>query len=179
MENTHLFEITEGEAVKIGRRTGIAFGGLGVLVANILVTIFVSVSDGISNGLVWFLHFEYWPSLLVGIAAIIVFSYFLCGSAAAAVITGKKNEVWVGSATAVAVLFASGVSAGLFLVFQNMFSAPPSGSIVLTDLVILPALILTFYGFLPASILGICFGVFIRKKATTREVKATHEVAAA
>jgi|SRR5690606_36551319 len=178
MDHTHSFVYNESEAAKIGRRTGISFAALGVLIANILVTIFVSVDGGFGNGIVWFLNFDYWPSLLVGVVAVFLVSYFLCGRAAAVVVTRKKNEVWVGSATAITVLFVSGLVAGLFLLLQKIISGS-TDSLLLIDFVLLPALILTFYGFLPASILGICFGVVVKKKASTPETTSTHEVAAA
>lgn len=178
MEHIHLLSYTEREATQIGKRTGIVFAALGVLIANILVTIFVSVDAGLPNGIVWFLNFDYWPSLLAGIVAVFLFSYFLCGRAAAAVVTRKKNEVVVGSATAVTVLFASGLVAGLVLFFQKVFSGA-TDSLLFLDFVFLPALILTFYGFLPASILGICFGAVVKNKSRTPEATSTREVAAA
>ncbi|MFT2007490.1 hypothetical protein ACMA1I_02350 [Pontibacter sp. 13R65] len=66
--------MTPTEAKRIGSRQGLIAVGLGVAIAQLIMTLMISADKGIVKAYSWFTDTNYWVNILIG-----VFIMFACG----------------------------------------------------------------------------------------------------
>ncbi len=110
--------MTEIEAKKIGSRQALISVGIGLLIAQLIMTWFSS-DNGIVNGFFWFTTFSYNLNLLIG-ALIMLLSGHLFGQIAGkAILIKKRNYILTGFICGMAILITTAFLSSWIGFFQE------------------------------------------------------------
>jgi hypothetical protein len=156
--------MTEVEARKIGSRQGLICSGLGVLIAQLIMTAMISSDQGFFKAFFWFARVNYKLNLFVGIVILLLCGHFYGQIAGKAILTKKKNFVLVGFLTGMAVLLTTAFLAGWTGFFQEGIDNIGTNDNPFEDYIFKPLFWVTIFGIIPALLVGIWFGGQIKKK---------------
>lgn len=158
--------MTKTEAKKIGRRQGLISVGLGLLVAQLIMTR-ISSQEGILKGFFWFTDFNYLPNILVGVLSIILSGLYFGQLAGILILLRKWNHMLTGFVTGLVVIVSATFVASWIGFFQEGIKYIGMNHDPFSDYIITPIVTVTIFGLIPVLIIGIWFGISIKNKGNT------------
>ena len=160
--------MTEEKAMRIGRRQGLLFSGLGVLIAQLIMTLLISSHDGFIKSFLWFTKVDYKLNLFIGVVIMLICGYVYGQVAGKAIIIKQKNFAIVGFLTGMAVLLTTAFFAGWTGFFQEGLDNIGTEDDPFFDYIFKPLFWVTFFGTVPALVAGIWFGRNVKFKGKTQ-----------
>jgi hypothetical protein len=155
--------MTETTAKKIGSRQALLSVGMGLLIAQLIMTYMMSVyKKDVVQAFFWFTRVEYQLNILIGALIMLLCGHFYGQMAGTQIILRKRNFVLVGFLCAMAVLLTTAFLAGWTGFFQA--GSGDSFSSKFVDYVVKPLYWITVFGAIPALLVGVWFGWRIKKR---------------
>ena len=160
--------MTTQEAQRIGIRKAIAAVFIGLLVAQVIMTLF-STSDGnFWHGFFWFADFGYGLNIAVAVLFLLFLRLFIWSLCGQSYFNTGKSWVSVGLIGGLCVLLLTAFSSGWVGFFQegldNNFPYGSTTEEPFLDYIIKPFFWVSLIGFIPALIVGLFCGYAIHKK---------------
>jgi hypothetical protein len=149
--------MTVKEAKKIGSRQGLFSVGLGLLIAQLIMT-WLTSDNGIIKGFFWFTTISYKFNILIGAIIMLLSGHFFGEIAGTQIIIKKRNYILVGFLTGLAVLFTTAFLCGWTGFFQEGIHNIGTQDDPFEDYIFKPLFWVTMFGLIPAFLVGIWFG---------------------
>jgi len=154
--------MTELDARKIGSRQGLISVGLGLLIAQLIMT-WVSSDNGILNGFLWFTSFSYNLNILIGVVIMLLCGHFYGQLAGKAILIRKRNYIFTGFLYGMAILMTTAFLSSWTGFFQEGIEKVGTNDNPFEDYILKPVFWIFFFGLLPVFLVGIWFGRQIKK----------------
>lgn len=158
------------EAKKIGSRQGLISVGLGVLVAQLIMTLLFSPNEGYIKGFFWFMGVEYWLNILIGVIIMLVCGHFYGQLAGKLILIQKWNYVLTGLLIGLAVIFTTAFFASWTGFIQEGIDNIGTNDNPFFDYIFKPMYWVLLFGIIPALLVGIWFGRRIKKKGIENQI---------
>jgi hypothetical protein len=165
--------MTATEAKKIGGKQGLIFGGLGILIAQLIMTAMISSDQSFFKAFVWFLDVDYKLNLFIGCIIMLLCGYCYGKIAGRAILIKQRNFILVGFLSAMAVLLTTAFLAGWVGFFQEGIDNIGTNDNPFEDYIFKPFFWITLFGIIPALLVGIWFGILIKRKGLKNNEHAT------
>ncbi len=156
--------MTVTEAQKIGSKQGLISGGLGILIAQLIMTAMISSDQGFFKAFLWFIDVDYKLNLLIGCTIMLFCGYYYGKIAGKAILIKQRNFILVGFLCAMAVLLTTAFLAGWVGFFQEGVDNIGTNDNPFEDYIFKPLFWVTLFGIIPALLVGIWFGGQIKRK---------------
>ena len=104
--------MTITEAKKIGSRQGLISVGLGLLIAQLIMTLLISTDEGFIDAFLWFTDIDYWINILIGVVIMLACGHFYGELAGKLILIRKWNFVLTGFLIGLAVILTTTFFAG-------------------------------------------------------------------
>ena len=166
--------MTEAEAKKIGSRQGLICSGLGVLIAQLIMTAMISSDQNIFKAFFWFTSVNYKLNLFVGVVILLLCGHFYGQIAGKAIIIKNRNFVLVGFLCGMAVLLTTAFLSGWTGFFQEGIDNIGTDDNPFEDYIFKPLFWVTIFGILPALLVGIWLGGQIKRKGRKHSTQQVH-----
>ena len=154
--------MTEKEAKKIGSLKGLIAVGIGLLIAQVIMTALLSTDEGLMKAFFWFTTFSYKLNILIG-AIIMLLSGLVFGAwAGKAILIKGKNFILVGFLSGMAVLISTAFMCGWTGFIQEGIDNIGTEDNPFEDYILKPLFWVTIFGAVPAFLVGIWFGKQIK-----------------
>jgi multisubunit Na+/H+ antiporter MnhB subunit len=163
--------MTESEAKKIGSRQGLICSGLGVFIAQFIMTAMISYDQTFLRALFWFTRVNYKLNLFIGIILLLLCGYFYGQIAGRAILIKNRNFILVGFLCSMAVLLTTAFLSGWTGFFQEGIYNIGTKDNPFEDYIIKPFYCITMFGILPALFVGILFGAQIKRKGKRQNIQ--------
>lgn len=163
--------MTETEAKKIGSQQGLICAGLGVLIAQLIMTAMISSDQNLLKAFFWFTRVNYKLNLFIGSVILFACGHFYGQFAGKAILIKRQNYILVGFLSGVAVLLTTAFVSGWIGFFQEGLDNLGTDDNPFEDYIFKPLLWITTFGVVPASIVGLWFGRQIKVKGKRPVVK--------
>ena len=154
--------MTEIEAKKIGSRQGLISVGIGLLIAQLIMT-WVSSDNGIVKGFFWFTTFSYNLNLIIGAIIMLVSGHIFGQLAGKAILVKKRNYILTGFLCGMAILMTTAFLSSWTGFFQEGIHHTNSYDNPYEDYILKPVFWIFFFGIIPVFLVGIWFGRQIKK----------------
>lgn len=146
------------EAKRIGSKQGLLSVGLGLLIAQLIMTGLMWPDKGFGNAFFWFASIDYKFNIVVG-AIIMLLSGHLYGQLAGIqIVLKKRNFVIVGFVCGMAVLLTTATLCGWTGFFQEGVDNIGTEDNPFNDYIFKPLFWVTIFGTIPALLVGAWFG---------------------
>ena len=155
--------MTEVEAKKIGSRQALKSVGVGLLIAQLIMTWFSS-DAGLLKGFLWFVSFGYNLNLAIGIVIMLLAGHLFGQLAGKEILIKKKNDLWIGFKYGMATLLTTAFLASWTGFFQEGIDNIGTNDEPFTDYIIKPLFWVFFFGVIPVLFVGFWFGRQIKKR---------------
>lgn len=156
--------MTINEAKKIGSKQGLISVGIGLLIAQLIMTLMFSTGQGFIKAFFWFTDISYWLNFLIGIFIMLACGHFYGQLAGKLILIKKWNYVLTGSLIGLAVILTTIFFASWTGFIQEGINNIGTIDDPFFDYIFKPMYWVTMFGFIPALIVGIWFGKKIKKK---------------
>ncbi len=156
--------MTVTEAQNIGSKQGLISGGLGILIAQLIMTAMISSDQSFFKAFIWFLSVDYKLNLLIGCIIMLFCGYYYGKIAGKAILIKQRNFILVGFLCAMAVLLTTAFLAGWVGFFQEGIDNIGTNDNPFEDYIFKPFFWVTLFGIIPALLVGILFGIQIKRK---------------
>jgi hypothetical protein len=150
-------------AIKIGRVEAFKSVTIGLLIAQLIMTLFSS-GKGFIRSFLWFMEFSYQINLVIAIVAIYLCAYVFGGMAGISIIIKRWNYRWTGFLYGMLILVTATFLASWTGFFQEGLDDSGLDGSPFFDYIYKPLFWVTFFGLLPVLIVGFWFGSRIHKK---------------
>ncbi len=154
--------MTEIEAKKIGSRQGLISVGLGLLIAQFIMTWFSS-DNGIVKGFFWFTSFSYNSNLIIGGIIMLISGHIFGQLAGKAILIKKRNCILTGFLCGMAILLTTAFLSSWMGFFQEGISNIGTEDNPFVDYIYKPVFWIFFFGLIPVFLVRIWFGRQIKK----------------
>lgn len=154
--------MTEIEAKKIGSRQGLISVGIGLLIAQLIMT-WISSDNGIFQGFFWFTTFSYNLNLLIGAFIMLLSGHIFGQLAGRAILIKKRNYILTGFLCGMAILMTTAFLSSWTGFFQEGISKVGTDDNPFADYIYKPVFWIFFFGLVPVFLVGIWFGRQIKK----------------
>ena len=154
--------MTEFEAKKIGSRQGLISVGLGILIAQLIMTS-ASSQNGIVNSFLWFTSFRYNLNILIGIIIMLLSGHYFGQLSGVAILIKKRNYILTGILCGMAILITTAFLSSCTGFFQEGIKQLGTNDDPFEDYILKPAFWIFSIGLLPTFLVGIWFGRQIKK----------------
>jgi hypothetical protein len=161
---TEFKSLTETEAKKIGSRQGLIFAGLGVLIAQLIMTAMISSDQSFFKAFFWFTKVSYKLNIFIGIIILLLCGHFYGQLAGKAILIKGRNFILVGFLCGMAVLLTTAFLSGWTGFFQEGIDNIGTNDNPFEDYIFKPVFWVTMFGIFPALIVGVWFGAQIKMK---------------
>jgi hypothetical protein len=161
--------VTDAEAKSIGGRQGLIAAATGIIIAYTIMVYMFSADYSLSAALFWFANVEYKLNLLIGVALMLLVAYLFGRAAGRAIIVKKYNAALVGIICGVAVLVTTAFLCGWTGFFREGIRSIGTGDDPLQDYVFKPLYWVTIFGFIPAVLVGVAFGIRVQRRGSVVE----------
>jgi hypothetical protein len=155
--------MTEVEAKKIGSRQGLKSVGVGLLIAQLIMTWFSS-DAGLLKGFLWFVTFSYNINLIIGVIIMLLSGQLFGQLAGKEILIKKRNYKWVGFKYGMATLLTTAFLASWTGFFQEGIHDIGTTDEPFADYIIKPLFAVFFFGLIPVLLVGFWFGRQIKKQ---------------
>ena len=149
--------MTEIQAKKIGSRQGLFSVGIGLLIAQIIMT-WLSSDNGIISGFFWFTTFSYNLNLIIGAIIMLVSGHIFGQLAGKAILIKKRNYILTGFLSGMAILMTTAFLSSWTGFFQEGIEKVGTNDNPFEDYILKPVFWIFFFGLLPVFLVGIWFG---------------------
>ena len=166
--------MTEAEAKKIGSRQGLIYSGLGVVIAQSIMTAMFSSDQNFFKAFFWVTSVNYKLNLLVGIIILLLSGHFYGQIAGRAILIKKRNFILVGFLCGMAVLLTTAFLSGWTGFFQEGIHNIGTNADPFEDYIFKPLYWVTMFGIIPALLVGIWFGGQIKRKERKHSTQQVH-----
>ena len=156
--------MTKGEAKKIGGRQGLFSVGIGLLIAQLIMTFFISSDIGFARAFFWFMTFDCKINIVVGAVIMLLCGHFYSEIAGEQILLKKRNFIIVGFLCGMAVLLTTAFFSGWMGFFQEGFENVGTNDNPFFDYIFKPFYWVTLFGIVPALLIGIWFGKQVKSK---------------
>ncbi len=154
--------MTIKEAKKIGGRQGIIFVGLGLLIAIVMIIAFM-LFDKVYSSSYYRILYKFRLNIFIGVIIMLLCGHFFGQLAGKVILINKWNFILVGILSSMAVLFSTAFLAGWTGYFQEGFDYMGASADRFKCYIYKPFYWITNAGIIPTFILGIWFGIRIKK----------------
>lgn len=156
--------MTKTEAKKIGSRQGRISAGIGILIAQLIITLFLGTNEGFVEGFFWFVRFGYSLNIAVGILFMLACGHFYGQLAGKLILINKWDYISTGDIIGIALVVTAAFLTSWIGFIQEGFRYIDTEHNPFIDYIIRPTLLITAYGLTPTLIVGIWFGRSIKRK---------------
>jgi hypothetical protein len=156
--------MTETEAKKIGSRKGLISVGLGLLIAQLIMTSLISSDKGFFKAFFWFTTITYKLNIFVGAIIMLLSGHIFGQLAGKAILIKKRNFILVGFLCGMAVLLTTAFLSGWTGFIQEGIDNIGTNDNPFEDYIFKPLYWVTIFGIVPAFLVGIWFGGQIKRK---------------
>jgi hypothetical protein len=163
--------MTEKEAKRIGSKQGIISVLIGLLIAQLIMTIMISSDQGFYKAFFWFSTIDYKLNIFIGAIIMILCGHFYGQFSGKAILIKKWNFILVGFLCGMAVLLTTAFLAGWTGFIQEGIDNIGTGDNPFEDYIFKPLFWVTIFGAIPALIVGIWFGGRIKVKGKKLDKK--------
>lgn len=150
---------------RVGRKYGLISAAIGVLIAEVIMVVFTSGDRGILHEIFWFAFVDFKLNLAVGTAIMLLSGYYYGQIAAQMIVVRRKNALIAGLLCGIAVLLTTGLLSGWTGFFQEGIDNLGTDDDPFIDYIYKPLFWITTFGFLPAALVGVWFGMKVRRAA--------------
>jgi hypothetical protein len=152
-------------AKKIGRRQGLIFSVLGVLIAQLIIVFMIgSNEENLIKKFFWFNSVNYKFNLLIVVLILVACGFFYGQIAGSAILFKKRHFVLVGFLTGLATLLTTAFLCGWTGFFQEGSSKIGMEDDPFEDYILKPFYWVSLYGLIPSGLVGIWLGKQIELK---------------
>lgn len=148
--------MTEIEAKKIGSKQGLLSVGIGLLIAQLIMTLF-------SSNFFWFTSASFKLNLAIGITIMLLSGHVFGQLAGIAILIKKRNYILTGFLYGMAVLMTTAFLSSWVGFFQEGFDNIGTNDNPFEDYIFKPIFWIFLFGLLPSFLVGIWFGKQIKK----------------
>lgn len=159
-------------AKRIGSKQGLISAGLGLLIAQLIMTTFVSLDKDFVEAFFWFTSIDYKLNILIGGGIMLFCGHFYGQLASNTILIRKSNSMLIGWLCSMGVLLTTAFLAGWTGFVQEGIYKINTNDDPFVDYIFKPFFWVTIFGTIPALIVGIWFGA--RVKAKGREPEGIH-----
>ncbi len=163
-------KMTVIKAKQIGSKQGLISVGLGLLIAQLIMT-WMSSDNGIIKGFLWFTTINYKLNIFIGAIIMLLCGHFYGQIAGTQIIIKKRNFILIGFFTGIAVLITTAFLCGWTGFFQEGIHNIGTDDNPFQDYIFKPLFWVTIFGIIPAFLVGIWFGGQIKSKGRKLELK--------
>jgi hypothetical protein len=156
--------MTITEAKNIGSRQGLISVVLGLLIAQLIMTLMISTEEGFIKAFFWFTEIDYWINILIGALIMLSCGHFYGQLAGKLILIKKWNFVLTGFLIGLAVILTTTFFASWTGFFQEGIDNIRTQDDPFFDYIFKPMFWVTMFGLIPALIVGAWFGGRIKKK---------------
>lgn len=158
--------MTIEEAKKIGSEQAMKAVGIGLLIAQLIMTL-LSSDNGLLKGFLWFTHVSFGLNLVIGIIIMLLGGYYFGQRAGFEILVKEKSYTWIGLKYGMLTLLTSTFLSSWIGFFQNEFNKndPLFDYGPFHDYIIKPTLLIFEFGFFPVLFVGFWFGKQIKNRA--------------
>ncbi len=156
--------MTKTEAKSIGSRQGLISVGIGLLIAQSIMTLLNGMAEGFVKGFLWFVDFEYFLNIMVGVVVMLACGHFYGQFAGRLILINKWNYMLTGFMIGVAVIVTTTFFASWVGFIQEGLQYIGTNHDPFQDYIITPLISVSVFGLIPTLIVGIWFGNSIKKK---------------
>tara|TARA_Y100000034_G_scaffold135013_1_gene205316 strand:+ start:2254 stop:2757 length:504 start_codon:yes stop_codon:yes gene_type:complete len=156
--------MTLTEAKRIGSRQGLISVGLGLLIAQLIMTLMISTDEGFVKGFFWFTDIDYWINILIGAIIMLACGHFYGQLAGKLILIRKWNFVLTGFLIGLAAILTTTFFASWTGFIQEGIDNIGTNDDPFFDYIFKPMYWVTMFGLIPALIIGAWFGGRIKKK---------------
>ncbi len=150
--------MTVFEARKIGSRQALISVGVGLLIAQLIMTLFSS-GNGILEGFLWFTSFSYILNILIGVVIMLLSGHFYGQIAGEAILMRKRNYILTGFLCGMAILLTTAFLSS----WTGFFQEGIENDHPFRDYIFTPVFSIFVFGIIPVFLIGIWFGGQIKK----------------
>ncbi len=161
--------MTITEAKKIGSRQGLISVSLGILIAQLIMTLMISTDVGFFKAFFWFTNITYWINILIGVVIMLGCGHFYGQLAGKLILIRKWNYVLTGFLIGLAIILTTAFFASWTGFIQEGIDNIGTNDDPFFDYIFKPMYWVTMFGFIPALIVGAWFGGRIKKKGNNRQ----------
>lgn len=154
--------MNEIEAKKIGSRQGVLSVGMGLLIAQLIMTWFSS-GNGIVQGFFWFTTFSYNLNIVIGAIIMLISGHFFGQLAGKAILIKKRNYILTGFLCGMAILMTTAFLSSWTGFFQEGLDNIGTNDNPFNDYIFKPVYWIFSFGIFPVFLVGIWFGRKIKK----------------
>lgn len=148
--------MTEIEAKKIGSKQGLLSVGIGLLIAQLIMTLF-------SSNFFWFTSASFKLNLAIGIIIMLLSGHLFGQLAGIAILIKKRNYILTGFLNGMAVLMTTAFLSSWVGFFQEGYHNIGTNDNPFEDYIFKPIFWIFLFGLLPSFLVGIWFGKQIKK----------------
>lgn len=156
--------MTEIEAKKIGSRQGLISVGIGLIIAQLIMTALISSDEGFLKAFFWFTTIDYKLNILIGAIIMLLCGHIFGQIAGTQIIIKKRNFILIGFLCGMAVLLTTSFFSGWTGFFQEGVDNIGTNDNPFEDYIFKPLFWVTVFGIIPALLVGIWFGGQIKRK---------------
>jgi hypothetical protein len=148
--------MTEIEAKKIGSKQGLFSVGIGLLIAQLIMTLF-------SSDFSWFTSASFKLNLAIGIMIMLLSGHAFGKLAGKAILIKKRNYILTGFLYGMAVLMTTAFLSSWVGFFQEGIDNIHTNDNPFEDYIFKPVFWIFMFGLIPTFLVGIWFGKQIKK----------------
>jgi hypothetical protein len=161
--------MTERDAKRIGSKQGVISVVLGLLIAQLIMTVMIASDDSFFKAFFWFTSIDYKLNILIGAIIMLLCGHIYGQIAGKAILIKKRNFILVGFSCGMAVLLTTAFLAGWTGFIQEGIDNIGINDNPFEDYIFKPLYWVTIFGAIPAFIVGIWFGGQIKVKGRKLE----------
>lgn len=161
--------MTEKEAKRIGSKQGLISVVLGLLIAQLIMTLMISSDEGFYKAFFWFSTIEYKLNIFIGAMIMLLCGHFYGQLAGRAILIKNRNFILMGFLCGMAVLLTTAFLAGWTGFIQEGIDNIGTNDNPFEDYIFKPLFWVTIFGAIPAFLFGIWFGGQIKVKGRKLE----------
>jgi hypothetical protein len=155
--------MTKEKAKQIGSRQALKSVALGLLTAQLIMTL-LSSDSGILKGFFWFIDFSYNINLLIGVIVMLLCGHFYGQRAGFEILMKRKDYSWVGFKYGFLTLITTAFLSSWTGFFQEGIHNIGTNDEPFTDYIFKPLFWITVFGLIPVVLVGFWFGSQINKQ---------------
>ena len=147
---------------KIGSKQGLKSVGIGLSIAQLIMTLFNSV-QGFFWAFFWFINVSFSLNIAIGVIIMITLGYFYGQSAGEEILIKKRNCFGAGIKYGMVTLLMTSFLASWIGFFQECTNSSDTLIQSFENYIITPVFSIFIFGFIPVLLVGIWFGWQIKK----------------
>jgi len=155
--------VTIEEAKKVGSNQALKSVGIGLLIAQLIMTL-LSSDGGFLKELLWFTHFGHNLNLAIGAIIMLISGYYFGQRAGYEILIKKKDYTWVGFKYGIIILMTTAFFASWTGFFQEGIRLMGTNDNPFIDYIYKPLFWVFIFVLFPVLIVGFWFGKQIKER---------------